>query len=55
MTGIAAMTMSIAMIAALILLIAGIRFSFGTEHRKQGILMVIAGLVITANVLIWTV
>ena len=55
MSGIAATTMSIAMIAALVLLVAGIRFSIGAEYRKQGVLMVIAGLVIAANVLIWTV
>ena len=47
--------MSIAMIAALILLAAGIRFAVNAEHRKQGVLMIIAGLVIAANVLIWTV
>jgi hypothetical protein len=55
MSGIAATTMSIAMIAALVLLVAGIRLSLRAEHRQQGVLMAIAGLVIAANVLIWTV
>ncbi len=55
MEAVAATTMSIAMIAALVLVAAGVRFVLRPEHRKQGGLMIVAGLVILANVLVWTV
>ena len=55
MGGIAAATLSIAMIAAIVLLIFGVRFSVKGDNRKQGLLMIVAGLVILGNVLIWTV
>jgi hypothetical protein len=45
---------SVAVIAAFILLGFGVRFAIGTEHRKNGVLMIVAGAVILANVLIWT-
>jgi hypothetical protein len=54
MAGVAATTLSIGMIASLILMGFGVRLAFGREHRRQGVLMVVAGLVILANVLIWT-
>lgn len=55
MSGFAAAVFSVAMIAALVLMIAGVRFTLRSEHRKQGVLMIVAGLVILANVLVWTV
>jgi hypothetical protein len=55
MTGIAATAPSIAMIAVVLLMIFGIRLALRAEHRKQGLLMLVAGVVILANVLIWTV
>jgi hypothetical protein len=55
MGGLAATTLSIAMIAAIILMGFGFRFVPRREYRKQGTLMIVAGLVILANVLIWTV
>lgn len=55
MGGVAAVTLSIAMIALLALLVFGVRFALLAEHRTQGSLMIVAGLVILANVLIWTV
>jgi hypothetical protein len=55
LTGIAAATSSIAVIAALLLVGFGIRFAVTGSYRRNGLLMVIAGLVIFANVLIWTV
>ena len=45
---------SVAVIAAFILLGFGLRFALGREHRKNGVLMIVAGAVILANVLIWT-
>ena len=55
MTGVAAAVFSVATIAAFVLLGFGARFAFGAEHRKNGLLMIVAGLVILANVAIWTV
>lgn len=55
MSGIAATTLSIAMLGAIVLIGFGVKFALGTVHRKNGRLMVIAGLVLLANVLIWTV
>ena len=55
MTGVAATALSIAMIAVLLLLIFGVRLALRAEHRKQGLLMLVAGAVILANVLIWTI
>ena len=55
MSGVAAATLSIAMIAALVLMIGGARVAWRGEHRKQGLLMLAAGFVILVNVLIWTV
>ena len=55
MGGLAATTLSIAMLASLLLVGFGVRFVLRPEHRKQGALMIVAGLVILANVLIWTV
>nr|WP_294169528.1 hypothetical protein [uncultured Sphingomonas sp.] len=54
MEAVAATTMSIAMIAAFVLVAVGVRLVLRPEHRKQGGLMVVAGLVILANVLVWT-
>jgi hypothetical protein len=55
MSGVAAAILSIATIAALVLMIAGARVAWTGEHRKQGVLMLAAGFVILVNVLIWTV
>ncbi|WP_294172188.1 hypothetical protein [uncultured Sphingomonas sp.] len=54
MEAVAATTMSIAMIAAFVLVGMGVRFVLRPEQRKHGALMIVAGLVILANVLIWT-
>lgn len=55
MEAVAATTMSIAMIAAFLLAGFGARLALRSESRKQGVLMIVAGLVILANVLIWTI
>ncbi len=54
MGAVAATTMSIAVIAAFVLMAVGVRFLLRPEHRKQGGLMIVAGVVILANVLVWT-
>ena len=55
MSTVAATTLSIATIAALVLMIAGVRVAVKGEHRQQGVLMLAAGFVILVNVLIWAV
>jgi hypothetical protein len=47
--------LALAMIAAMILLVAGTRMASRREERQRGLLMIAAGLVIAANVAIWTV
>ena len=52
---IASAALAIAMIAALLLIAGGIKLAASGEHRKQGLLMILAALVLVANVLIWTI
>ena len=52
MTGIAATMLSLGVIAALLLSGGGIWMA--RKDMKRGLLMLVAGLVILANVLIWT-
>jgi hypothetical protein len=47
--------LALAMIAAIVLIFVGVRLMMGSVDRKRGVLMVIAALVLIANVLIWTV
>lgn len=47
--------MGVAMVAALLLLIGGIRLARVSYSRSKGILMIIAAAVIVMNVMIWTV
>ena len=47
--------MTAAMIAAFLLLAGGVKLILGRQTRTRGILMVVAGLVIIMNVMIWTV
>ena len=54
MTGFGALAMAVAMIAAFLLTVAGVRLAFRREERKHGILMIVAALVLVGNVLVWT-
>ena len=47
--------LALAMIAAFVLIGFGARLVLRGEDRKRGVLMVVASLVLIANVLIWTV
>ena len=47
--------LALAMIAAIVLIGFGLRLAIGGEDRKRGLLMVLAAMVLIANVLIWTV
>ena len=49
------MAMTAAMVAAFLLLAAGVRLAIARETRKRGVLMIVAALVIVMNVMIWTV
>ena len=55
MGGLAAATMSVAMIAVFLLAGGGIVLLVRGHNRKQGALMLVAALVLLGNVLIWTV
>ena len=46
--------MALAVIAAFLLIAGGIRLVRARQSRKQGVLMIVAALVILMNVLIWT-
>ena len=52
MTTIASAALALAMIAALILLIGGVKLV--GKDRQRGLLMIACGIVFIANVLIWT-
>ena len=47
--------LAVAMIATFLLTLGGIRLTRARQSRKQGVLMIIAALVILMNVMIWTV
>ncbi|WP_300974706.1 hypothetical protein [Sphingomonas sp. LHG3406-1] len=47
--------MSIAMLAAFVLLLFGARTTYKGVHRKQGSMMMLVGVILIANVLIWAV
>jgi hypothetical protein len=47
--------MAMAMIAAFLLIIGGVKLARARQTRTKGILMMVAALVIVMNVMIWTV
>jgi hypothetical protein len=47
--------MAIAMLAAFLLAIGGVRLAMRRDDRGRGLLMIAAAAVILGNVLIWTV
>jgi len=47
--------MTLAMIAALILVAGGVKLALARQTRGRGILMIVAALVMVMNVMIWTV
>ena len=55
MTGFASTAFAIAMIAAFALIAGGARLVTKPEHRKRGLLMMVAAAVLIGNVLIWTI
>ena len=55
MTGFAATILSILVLAAFALVAGGAYLLIKRKERKQGILMLIAAVVLFGNVLVWTV
>ena len=49
------LTMAIAMVAAFLLALGGVRLTLTRQTRGRGILMIVAALVMVMNVTIWTV
>jgi len=55
MQNFSSVAMTLAMIAAFLLLIGGVKLAIDRQTRQRGVLMIIAALVIVTNVMIWTV
>jgi len=55
MSNVSAVAMTVAMIAALVLLAGGVKLTLSRQTRVRGILMITAALVLVTNVMIWTV
>jgi uncharacterized membrane protein (UPF0136 family) len=53
--GLSDWVMALAVIASFLLVFGGIRLVRQRQSRKQGVLMIVAALVILMNVMIWTV
>jgi high-affinity Fe2+/Pb2+ permease len=46
---------ALAIVAAFLLLVGGIKLALARQTRARGILMIVAALVLVMNVMIWTV
>jgi len=55
MDGISSIAITIAMIAAFLLLAGGVKLVLAHQTRTRGVLMIVMALVIVTNVMIWTV
>jgi high-affinity Fe2+/Pb2+ permease len=55
MEGLAALAMTVAMLAAFALAVAGVKLAMRPDERKRGLLMLAAAAVLVGNVLVWTV
>jgi hypothetical protein len=55
MQGLGSVAMTVAMIAAFLLVLGGAKLATDRQTRGKGILMIVAALVIVMNVMIWTV
>ena len=54
MSAISGTALAIAMIAAFVLLAGGVKLALSHSTHKQGLLVIVAALVLVGNVLIWT-
>jgi len=55
MENFSSVAMGIAMIAAFLLAIAGVKLALARQTRRRGVLMIVAAAVMVMNVMIWTV
>ena len=55
MQNFSSVAMALAMVAAFLLAIGGIRLAVDRQTRGRGILMIVAALILVMNVMIWTV
>jgi len=55
MPNFSSVAMALAMVAAFLLIIGGVKLILDRQTRVRGILMVVAALVLVMNVMIWTV
>jgi hypothetical protein len=55
MSNFSSIAMALAMIAAFLLVIGGVKFVSDRQTRTRGVLMIVAALVLVMNVMIWTV
>ncbi len=55
MQGLGSVAMTVAMIAAFLLVLGGVKLATNRHTCGKGILMIVAALVIIMNVMIWTV
>ncbi|MGN6057684.1 MAG: hypothetical protein ACTHOI_03785 [Sphingomicrobium sp.] len=55
MQNFSSVAMAIAMVAAFLLVVGGVKLTLARQTRGRGILMILAALVMVMNVMIWTV
>ena len=55
MQNFSAVALTLAMIAAFLLIFGGAKLALSRQTRTRGVLMIVAALVIVMNVMIWTV
>jgi len=55
MSNFSSLALTVAMIAAFLLIVGGVKLAMARQTRVRGVLMVVAAAVIVMNVMIWTV
>jgi len=51
---VASAALAVTMIAAILLLVFGVRLAMRPDDRQRGLLMIACGIIFVSNVLIWT-
>jgi len=54
MSGFGSAALAVTMIAAMLLLVFGVRLALRPADRQRGLLMIACGIIFIGNVLIWT-
>ncbi len=55
MQNFSSVAMGLAMVAAFLLVVGGVKLVLDRQTRTRGVLMIVAALVLVMNVMIWTV